>query len=167
MGRSLKAGVDRLSTVDGCGGLWTDGRTRLGVGVDTCPCENGDSNGGGDVVVPFLSFADSAHKCWHRRRFMTCGFFFLRPSFGLQGLSLPSSFPLPIHLSMAILVGCPSTRNDPLNAGTFHSVEAIALRLRQFGVRSSRIIYGRHHSGIRHLSSFPFSLSSAHLLDLA
>ena len=56
---------------------------------------------------------------------MTCGFLSTpSPSFGLQGLSSPPSLLYPSFYGGD--TRWVSTRNDPLNAGTFHSVEAIA-----------------------------------------
>ena len=120
--------------------------------ADTSSCENSDSNG---VVVAvarsykglgwprptMLAPSSTIHDLWlfpalHARL----------PSFGLQEPSF--------HLSMAILLGCLSTtRNDPLTAGTFHSVPR-GRRAVMPSLQPSRIIYGRRrHSGIYHPSS--------------
>ena len=75
--------------------------------------------------MSLLSHADSTHKCWHCRqcrRFMTCGFFpSRRPLAFKDSPCLPSLYPSFYGDTRWV-----STRNDPLNAGTFHSVEAMA-----------------------------------------
>ena len=110
-----------------------------------------------------------ARQCWHRRRrLMTCGYFppamhACRPSFGLQEPSFPPSvFPWR-YSSLGVLS---TTRNDPLTAGTFHSVprgkKAVMPSL------SNRIIYGRRRSsGIYHPSSSSFlRLAGSDVFDL-
>ena len=142
---------------------WTTGGQR--ADLQSCRHASRPTRARVKIVIPTASSSPSpvhtrdsagrAQQCWHRRRrFMTCGFFppsmHVRPSFGLQ----ESSFPPSIFLWRYSLGVCLSTtRNDPLTAGTFHSVPR-GRRAVMPSLQPSRIIYGRRrHSGIYHPSS--------------